>query len=417
MYWCINFFVRWQRNAIKHGCVTPLYNIFLRQQKLRVFVPSWLKFIVIYFLIIPLNLTAQDTLTIDYLLDKIETQQLKRNDYFVEGVFPSYINASRKFKTKKKDNTIFYNTLVAYVLKENYNRFSGEQKITCDSIIARSQRASAYFKNKTRNTYNFWRTDTAIKFNYSWWLPIFKGKSALPDDMDDTVLGLLMNSENKDSAEAMHRFMQAYINKNPPLKTTYKIYADDSAYSTWFGKKFPVVFDVSVMCNVLSFVQQYNLEWTKADSASLQHIITTIQRNDIAKHAAFVSPYYANTSIILYHLAKLMSIKPVAELEHIKPQLIALAKQQLRSSNNIFEKVMLSSALIKWQQQPSPLSISVSDFKNIEQNDLPFFIGNIPSYFKRSMKGKFIDLRLLMYNHYCPAWNDCLLLEYLLLKK
>jgi len=22
-----------------------------------------------------------------------------------------------------------------------------------------------------------------------------------------------------------------------------------------------------------------------------------------------------------------------------------------------------------------------------------------------------------MYNHYCPAWNDCLLLEYLLLNK
>ena len=85
--------------------------------------------------------------------------------------FPSYINACRKFKTKKKDNTIFYNTLVAYALKDNYSKFSSEQKIICDSIIARSIRASVYFKNKTRNTYNFWRTDTATKFHYSWWLP------------------------------------------------------------------------------------------------------------------------------------------------------------------------------------------------------------------------------------------------------
>ena len=227
-----------------------------------------------YFVIIIILLTnnksqAQDSLTVDYLLDKIETQQLKHNNYFIDGVFPSYINASRKFKTKKKDNTIFYNTLVAYALKDNYNKLSSEQKITCDSIIARSVRAAVYFKNKTRNTYNFWRTDTATKFHYSWWLPIFNGNSALPDDMDDTVLGLLMNDEDKDSAEALHQLMQSYINLKLPLKTTYKIYQDDSAYSTWFGKKFPVVFDISVMCNMMSFVQKNNYKLTRDDRASL----------------------------------------------------------------------------------------------------------------------------------------------------
>ncbi|MBV9962547.1 MAG: hypothetical protein JO072_09900 [Parafilimonas sp.] len=369
------------------------------------------------FLFVFVTAKSQDSITVDYLLDKIETQQLKRNDFFIEGIFPSYINASQKFKTKKKDNTIFYNTLIVYVLKNNYSKFNNEQKIIVDGIITRSQRASKYFKNKTRNTYNFWRTDTATRFHYSWWLPILNGNSSLPDDMDDTVLGLLMNNENKDSAKALHQLMQAYINANPPLKTTYKVYEYDSAYSTWFGKKFPVVFDVSVICNVLSFIQQNNLHWTKADSASLQYIIKTIQRNDIVKHPAFVSPYYANTSIILYHLARLMSIKPISELEIIKPQLIKIANAYLQSTNNIFEKIMLSSALIKWNQQPSVLNINSTDFKSIEQNNLPFFIGNIPSYFNRSLKGKFIDLRLLMYNHYCPAWNDCLLLEYLLLSQ
>ncbi len=419
MFWYIKFFVDQLRYKWHHGCVTHLYNIFLWQQKLRAFVSSWVKQLTIFLVIIILSKEthAQDSVTVDYLLDKIETQQLKRNDFFIEGVFPSYINASRNFKTKKKDNTIFYNTLVAYALKDNYNRFSSEQKVICDSIIERSVRASKYFKNKTRNTYNFWRTDTATKFHYSWWLPIFKGKSSLPDDMDDTVLGLFMNSENKDSAEALHQLMQAYINNDPPLKTTYKIYQNDSAYSTWFGKKFPVVFDVCVLCNILTFIQQNNLQWTKADSASLQYIIKAIQRNDIVKHPAFISPYYGNTSIILYHLARLMSIKPINELEVIKPQLIQIANDRLQSSDNIFEKIMLSTALIKLNQQPAQLNISVSDFKNIEQNDLPFFIGNIPSYFNRSYKGKFIDLHLLMYNHYCPAWNDCVLLEYLLLSK
>lgn len=395
MCWCIDFFCSHKSGKARKFCV---------------FVFSWLIFL-------SFNAQGQDSLTIDYLLDKIEAPQLKHNDYFLDGIFPSYINASRKFKTKKKDNTIFFNALIAYTLKENYNKLSPEQKITCDSIVARSIKASSYFKNKTRNTYNFWRTDTATKFHYSWWLPLFKGNSSLPDDMDDTVLSLLMNDEHKDSAEALHQLMQFYINSNPPLKTAYKIYSYDSAYSTWFGKKMPVVFDVSVMCNILSFVQQENLQWSKADSATLQHIIKTIQRNDIVKHPAFVSPYYANTSIILYHIARLMSIKPIDELEKIKPRLIQLANEKRQSTNNLFEKLILSSALMKWNQSPAPLNISIKNLKEIEQNNLPFFIGNIPSYFNRSIKGKFTDLRLLMYNHYCPAWNDCLLLEYLLLSK
>ncbi|HEY2726640.1 MAG TPA: hypothetical protein VGI61_05675 [Parafilimonas sp.] len=379
----------------------------------------WFKRFLIFslFIIVHNQSYSQGSITVDYLLDKIETQQLKHNDSFIEGVFPSYINASRKFKTKNKDNTIFYNTLIVYTLKDNYSEFNHEQQIICDSIITRSQRSSAYFKNKIRNTYNFWRTDTATKFHYSWWLPILNGNNALPDDMDDTVLGLLMNNENKDSAEALHQLMQAYINNRPPLKTTYKIYENNAAYSTWFGKKFPVVFDVSVMCNVLSFVQENNLQLTKADSASLQYIIKTIQRNDIVRHPAFVSPYYANTSIIIYHLARLMSIKPINELENIRPQLIQIANGYLQATDNIFEKIMLSSALIKWGQKPQQLNVNINECREIEQNDLPFFIGNIPSYFNRSIKGKFIDLHLLMYNHYCPAWNDCLLLEYLLLRQ
>src|SRR6202008_510002 len=113
----------------------------------------------------------------------------------------------------------------------------------------------------------------------------------------------------------------------------------DSAYSTWFGKKMPVVFDVSVLCNVLSFVQLNNLPWTKADSASLELIVKTIQRGDIIKHAVFVSPYYGNTSIILYHLARLMSIKPISRLEQLKPGLISLAQERLHAAGDPLEKI------------------------------------------------------------------------------
>ena len=361
-----------------------------------------------------LTATGQDSLTMDYLLDRIETQQLKRNDFFMDGIFPSYISGNRKFKTRKQDNTMFYNALIAYTLNDHYDAFPSEQKIICDSIISRSKRALSKFKNPNRPTYNFWRRDTTFRFPYN---SLFFGpKKTLPDDLDDTVLGLMILKED-DSTNAVHALMQDYTNSKPPLKTTYKIYSRDSAYSTWFGKKMPVVFDVSVLCNVLSFVQRNNLQWTTADSASLQLIVKTIQRDDIRKHPLFVSPYYGNTSIILYHLARLMAVKDVPALEQLKPGLVTLARGRLQSSNNMLEKIILTITLLKWNEDPPSLNLTTSNVRDIETNDLPFFIGNIPSYFKQPWKEDFMSLRLLMYYHYCPAWNDCLLMEYLVLRQ
>jgi hypothetical protein len=110
-----------------------------------------------------------------------------------------------------------------------------------------------------------------------------------------------------------------------------------------------------------------------------------------------------------------MSIKPIQELEPLKPQLVSVARERLQSSGNMLEKIILSSALLKWNEKPPQLSLSASDVRDIETNDLPFFIGNIPSYYKQPWKEDFMSLRLLMYYHYSPAWNDCLLLEYLML--
>ncbi|HYJ62673.1 MAG TPA: hypothetical protein VEV62_02935, partial [Parafilimonas sp.] len=53
-------------------------------------------FVISCILFINIEAKAQDSITVDYLLDKIETQQLKRNNYFLDGIFPSYISASRK---------------------------------------------------------------------------------------------------------------------------------------------------------------------------------------------------------------------------------------------------------------------------------------------------------------------------------
>lgn len=376
--------------------------------------------ILLYIIFCGLKTFSQDSAYINFLLKRICEQQVKSDAFFITGIFPSYINRNEKFSTKEKDNTIFYNVLTDYVLSDYYNKLTRENKILADSIHINTKKLLPSFKNKkSRNTYNYWRTDTSFKFPYTWWIPMLRGHVTLPDDMDDTVLGLLANDTPDSSAEAMHQLMQQFIHDGKKLKTTYSTYSNYQTYSTWFGKKVPVVFDVCVLSNVLSFVEKYHLPYTHADSAAIALLVKTIETNDYIKHPEFVSPYYGKTSLILYHVSRLMSTANIESLEKLKPQLVNEAKRQLNNSNNILEQIILSSALIKWGEKPKDIQLpSINEIeKAIEQNPLPFFIGNIPSYLKQPIKENMINRKMLMFYHYCPAWNDALLLEYLLLKQ
>lgn len=363
---------------------------------------------------------AQEDITIQSLLERIAEQQVKEDAYFLPGIFPSYISKKETFTNRKKDNNIFFNTLIAYTLSDIRPNVSKPNQVLIDDILAKAKPLFAKFKNqKGRDTYNFWRTDTAFEYPYTGLINPFKKNVTLPDDMDDTVLSLLALQANDSVAAAVHRLMQAFTNNDSnKLRTVISSYKNLPAYSTWFGKKFPVVFDVSVLCNVLCFVQLYNLPWTKADSASLNVILTTIKNNDHITQPVYVSPYYPKTSLILYHIARLMQIKNIPELESLKVKLLTDAVQEFAHTKNVLEKIILSSAIQKWGYIPPAFELpSASEIEaGIEQNDFSFFVGNIPSYFPGWLRKYATEKATGLFYHYCPAYNDALLLEYLVLK-
>jgi hypothetical protein len=377
-------------------------------------------FFIASFSILSLQSAAQDSLLINYFLRRVTAQQIKQDDYFLPGIFPSYISNNETFSSRKKDNNIFFNGLIAYTLKEIRLRVNEQNRLIIDSILANAKPLFEKFKNrKGRDTYNFWRTDTAYVYPYASFLKLFGGKITLPDDMDDTVLSLLALEENNSVASGVHALMQLYVNSDTNrVRSVINLYNDLPAYSTWFGKKFPVVFDVSVLCNILSFVQLYNLQWTKADSASLTIIVKTIENNYHIDQPVYASPYYTKTSIILYHIARLMSIKKIPRLEELKMKLITDAANEFAHSNNLMEKIILSSAILKWGYIPPALSLSnISNIESkIEKSDFSFFVGNIPSYFHDMFRKYATSKNIGLFYHYCPAWNDVLLLEYLVLK-
>src|SRR6266536_1732258 len=288
------------------------------------------------FIIVSLQCAAEDSLLINYLLKQIAVKQIKQDDYFLQGIFPSYISNNETFSNRKKDNNIFFNGLIAYTLNDIRPHVNNEERLIIDSILSNAKPLFAKFKNqKGRDTYNFWRTDTAYNYPYASFLKLFGKKITLPDDMDDTVLSLLALDADDSIASNVHSLMQSYVNSDTnKVRSVINVYKDVPAYSTWFGKKIPVVFDVSVLCNILSFVQLYNLVWTKADSASLEVIVKTVENNYHITEPLYASPYYTKTSIILYHIARLMSIKKIPELEELKVKLITDAVNEFVRSNN-----------------------------------------------------------------------------------
>lgn len=363
--------------------------------------------------------SAQDSSLIKLLLKRIAAQQVKADDFFLPGVFPSYISNHENFSTKKKDNNIFFSGLIAYTLNEVKSYVDLQDQQLIDSILNSSKPLFARFKNtKGRDTYNFWRTDSTYDYPYAGLLRPFAKKISLPDDMDDTVLSLLALDADDSTAKKVHTLMQQFVNSDTnKVRSMIEDYDQLPAYSTWFGKKFPVVFDVSVLCNVLSFVQTYNLPWTKADSASLRVIIETIQSNYHLSRAVYASPYYPKTSLILYHVARLMSVRPIPELETLKIKIISDAAKELVQTKNIIEKIILSSTILKLGYDPPAIHISESEMeKQIEQNDFCFFAGNIPSYFRDLSRAIATANNIGFFYHYCPAYYDALLLEYLVMK-
>ncbi|MDQ2752165.1 MAG: hypothetical protein M3R72_03990, partial [Bacteroidota bacterium] len=126
-----------------------------------------------------------------------------------------------------------------------------------------------------------------------------------------------------------------------------------------------------------------------------------------------------NTSLILYHIARLMSYAKIPQLEALKTKLITTIVLQLANSKDILEKIILSSSLMRLGYASPPLLFSQNTqlIHQIENSPFSFFIGNIPSYFSSFYKSIFYTKSWLLFYHYCPAYNDALLFEYVMLKK
>ena len=133
------------------------------------------------------------------------------------------------------------------------------------------------------------------------------------------------------------------------------------------------------------------------------------------KAPTFLSPYYVKSSVLLYHISRLMGKFTIPELDQYKPQLIADIQQRLSKTNGEMDKIILSTSLLRLGANPPVISISgIDDFEQSNQKRFIFFQARAAFSYPVLLKQVFLHFSYICYYFYCPTYNKILLLEYLM---
>jgi len=324
---------------------------------------------------------------IHQMLVFLEKNQSDGQGTFPEGIFPSYRQYVFRPGVLKDDDNLFFTALVVFTLNEVYPKLSAVDKAIVDNIRSKAIPAFDLYQNqKGRQTYNFWQTNPSKIFPHSGWMNWFDRQQALPDDFDDTAMGLLAREADTETVKQVHQLMQGFTNRpGKRVRNTFKDYRPIPAYSVWFGEKFPVDFDVCVLANTLYLVAAYQLPWTAADSASLTLLHMAIRNGDIVRHPDYIAPHYHTTAIVLYHLSRLYGICPQLLAED-KDQLLNAAKKLWAASENPIEKALLGTSLKRFGYPVLNDSFEVDKIREYASSNFVFFIANMASMLPNPLK-------------------------------
>lgn len=360
-----------------------------------------------------------DSVLIARFLDRLCAQQVRQDSFYYAGMFPTLRAWEGDPGGRKPDNSIFYTGLIVFTLQELRPLLRGEERVRCDSIVARALRVYPHYRNaEGRPTYNFWPTDHPVFFPNSFLLDHFKNKQ-ITDDLDDTSILWLGEGIPDSTARKLKALMGAHAaGPGRRARNSYRAVQDLPAYSAWFGVRTPIEFDAGVFCNVLYFIRAAGLETDVHDSASVRFLAYVLQKRKYWKDPAFASSYYPRTPVLIYHLARLMGRFSVDGLDAFRPPLRADARAALGASGDRMDEVILGTSLIRLGDTTALPEVPHDLWpEDVEEDPFVFYIANISSLFPNPVRRSVLHSPTFIYHFYCPAYNDALLLEYLVLRR
>lgn len=364
------------------------------------------------------SFAQNDTALITALIRDIEASQFKQDGEFYKGMFPAYRQCAGFPHNYQPDNNIFFSAITAFTLKNIDPYLNNSDKTRASQIVQQTAVAYPYYRNQHgKPYYSFWPANARI-LPHSYFINRFNGIFAQGDDADDSVMILLASDDNSsDNAALKERLIQVSNLKKRKINSTFKKYRNIPAYSTYLGEKMHPDFDFAVQCNILYFNFEKKMPLVKEDSATVLLLSEILKNREYMKRPVYVSPSYVQSSVLIYHISRLMGSFKIAALDVYKEQLIADAYRLLGKATNIMDRIILRTSLLRLGAKAPDLTINtIADFERTDHREFVFFQARAAFAQPTPIKQIFLHWNYLIYSFYCPTYNKALLLEYLVLK-
>jgi hypothetical protein len=350
------------------------------------------------------------------LIDKIlDIQENAGRNYWPKGMFPNF--RSNKFiGYSRPDNSVFYTASIVFILKNIQKDTSAEIQKKIENIIRNAKPNFIAYQSITgENIYNFYPTKPSQHFGNGFIFRHFK-HFQLPHDADDTSLIYLSSEFQKNDNIWLQKKLSKHANGTvKTIKNTKNKFKHLLAYSTWFGKNMAIEFDAVVLCNILYSQLAANLDFDKHGLASWAYIKECVLSGDYLKAPFEIAHNYGKTSVIAYHITKLITDFDLPESGLVRSKLKTDLKSLFdKNESSTMYKLLISSSLyrlgvdhffeVKW-----PISHTITE------NFSFFFAGLLSSYEFKILQ--FLAKYPIFHIYWtCPAHTLALITENLVLK-
>ena len=329
----------------------------------------------------------------------------------LNGLFPS--TRSHPFGYLREDFSAYFTATLYHSLDRLVPFLNEKEREILEEIRAKACPGVFPFQNKQGlPRYNFWQTNPGRHFPNGYFLgrwDFFRP----PDDVDDSVMIYQLQQRKKDEALWLMNHINGYANGVKKwIKNTPEPYQKLQAWCTFFCKDMPLGFDACVVSNVLYYSRLNEFEQTPHYTDSVQYLSLMLARKDHITQPEKVAPYYPRSSIIIYHLAKLLSGFDFSELKVFKPelknQMLALFKMPLFKS----ERTMLENAWM-WLFHSEPPEIIVP----FKQGKFYFFVLPLTLEFEGKLPQFLAHNRFSHIRFHCDGLEIAFDIENLVLKR
>ena len=354
---------------------------------------------------------------IDQIIARIAALQSNGEPHFDAGLFPAW-RKNVALGYRRPDTTIFFTAIIAFTLQRLRPRLLEKSQILVDEITQKAIINYPKFQNKDGlKTYNFWKTKPSQHFPNG---HVFRHLDhfRIPDDVDDTVMIYLTSSPISEENQWLKQKLALHANGSKrQIQNTYAEYKSLQAYSTWFGKNMYIEFDACVLSNALYWVFENQLPLNQHDTDSLKYIRSVIESSRYLTEPFRCAHQYPRTSLIVYHVARLMGTFEIAELASIKTKLIADAQQLLQQSQQPLDQILLQTSLLQLgiKKANLPAFEGITDWQNIDFDDFYFFIAGLLTAYENLALYRLARSPLTHIRWHCEAHVWTLVAEFLVL--